>query len=87
MGDDDRRDVMSADLNRPGRSEDFKAVYHGLIVAVLAPAFAYNSWRLATREPDEPKGHLAVNVALLGAVLAVEIFGNLPRHVVASRDG
>ena len=30
---------------------------------------------------------LAVNVALFGAVLAVEIFGNVPRHLRASRDG
>jgi hypothetical protein len=77
---------VNTDLDRPGRSEDFKAAYHGLIVAVLAPAFAYNAWRLATRELGEPRRHLVVNVWLFGVVLGVEIFANIPRHVRAALE-
>lgn len=69
------------DFHQPGTAEGFKASWHGLIIAVVAPAWVYNCWRLSTQGPDKPKAHLVVNVALFGAVLAVEILGNLPRHL------
>lgn len=70
-------DAPSADLAQSGTGEVFKAVMHGLVLTTCAPVFAYNLWALTRRRG----WHLALNAVIFGAVVLVETFGNIPRHI------
>ena len=60
---------MELSLLRPGRYEGVKALWHGGLLVLALGAAAYNVAAFTVR----PKPHLARNILLYGAIVAVEV--------------